>query len=588
MMSQHLIPPRWLQESSERLNQAIVIVNSTADSLKVYESYEQAGIYSKEVFSARLVDEKDDYSAKLKVANDFLVKLLKENDDLFNAKKKELDQAFNDIVLQRKKLIDDLVAWQKEKPKQVERDINELTATLKASSLTLEKRAEICKKFAVDPKDVDADKMKLILLQNFVYENEGYAEVVLDEKGNFKAINRLSHPACLIGSVDSLLKKSNKELLILAKNTKFQNLATAANTLVEANAKYDAMYKQFYGLEVVDNYHQSEINKITEELIPEVKKIIKKRIEVAKQLESECQDNYAKLRQEKDEFLAQIELLDTALNEANKKMASTAKQITDDDLYRELNSRAPFDAKLERVMGLHREAMIKAYQESEVAYLEAKPISDKASETFDVIMKKYRDIDKKYGYPRRESLDKLEAQTGKAISALVSNLIEAHANASLYKNDIKTQKRFVAEEQIYLLIKAEIDKHEFWSHQVSRIFGSCSKIGNTEVPTGIYEMNDVINKNDLYRTYSQKLQGFRSIAIDRVNAGTGFFARRTDSTTGRFYSLLSTLRLGPNTSEAELIRVRAMLNEMHGVKAPVPPQSRSAPVHVAPGRNLKG
>jgi hypothetical protein len=105
--------------------------------------------------------------------------------------------------------------------------------------------------------------------------------------------------------------------------------------------------------------------------------------------------------------------------------------------------------------------------------------------------------------------------------------------------DIK--KKVIQRDLVNLLIGVIEHNIHFWHEQISGFWGSKSEIMGISVPTGIALMYvelkkyDPKNENEL-----DILTNIRAIVNERKQAGMGIFAKRSESTTDKFYNTIKT------------------------------------------------
>lgn len=141
--------------------------------------------------------------------------------------------------------------------------------------------------------------------------------------------------------------------------------------------------------------------------------------------------------------------------------------------------------------------------------------------------------------PTSEKVQNLFRNLQKAFIEFDETLLKVNDN--LIRCD-KSHSEIVLDDLLNVIIRIA-NEATFWGKQVSPKWGSNSKIGKTEVPTGIAEIYKLMEKNKSNANKKEILEAIKKVCKSRIDSGIGFFAQRNLTTTDRFYRMIAGIDL---------------------------------------------
>lgn len=126
---------------------------------------------------------------------------------------------------------------------------------------------------------------------------------------------------------------------------------------------------------------------------------------------------------------------------------------------------------------------------------------------------------------------------------------KGHTSVSTVRSYIENNINIIGEAKYDLaltemlgLIRIAIEENvNFWHEQIDSFWGSSSKIGDVTVPNGISRMYEILNKPLM--SVQDKLRDIIGVASDKKSTHLGWFAKRSENTTDRFYQIIKDLTL---------------------------------------------
>jgi hypothetical protein len=567
---------KWLDEAQHELERVQSQLDAALRQMMEVKNKKEDGYYSNAVLHARVKKEKQCQDLFLELTNkkEENNKILKQNAELFNKKRLESISEIAEIHDFSRKLAANLERWQCD-AKNIRVDFEKAEVEFQR----VRQKVENNKKnwYLLGQGNVDKEKEYADFTKKFGHVAELTQR---DSNGYFtqcKSIGPL--PSFMaIANIDPS-KKTLAELKTLADLTEDSNLIQEAEKLINKVNEYNNKQKDLvsnggaYFKRVDKNAHEkliSEANEIATEYFAVINELLQESRSVIDEIEFDQKMWLSDVMLAGDPVEGFINKDRREFNRARREM-SKAFEVWVNGQKKALKQAEVCYAKNGEIVNVEvgkahkefekkRHNVFEKYQRLIASYTKGIRFCNEACEKKMEITKKYLQAGEKFGsfcveegysfiFKSRDSLQHLEEAIEIAEKVIDKN-----------KKMISVQKSLVLQVELVDLIEKAISNNlRFWNRQIS-FFGSHHAINDTKVPHGIAQLYRDLKLKDLYSS-QEILKIMKTTVKNRKIVGTGFFARRAETTTDKFYDLLLNLNIDEVTEDA-LEKTRAQLAQI--------------------------
>jgi hypothetical protein len=504
--------PAWFKFAMDDLHVIRSRMSVVRDSLVKAKEWHAPDFYSNEKL-LKLANKDQEYKVTLLNLDNEIeqhTKKLEHNNERYQKTLLEFSQVTAALELKRHALINQLIDW---------RNNNDLLfQKIELEFRSIKKQIGRDKKKSTDIAVINAyfpflrqfgDKVKLI-------ENaSGYIE-------NFVPLA----PRHVMQSDRELRVKNPLELNSFAISTQSTAIIQQAAQFVVESAADKKQYELF--IAKTPSWLKCVNTKICGDLDVSAKALTKAYDRAADDLGQRSSAVYGHILCEQDGIADEIKRATQALEKASQ--AFDAVNVTND--FNSIQS-----------LNVRRDIVTK-FDEVEKSYIAAKNLIDKVPDFSYQLMMKYKDAGDEFGVYRAQSVANFKVKTNKSLRDLKIFTEKSNVKITQASNKVEEIRLTVAKEDLLQLLQKAVEGNlDFWHDQVSWM-GSRSAVRKKTVPTGIAQMaEDLRLASAGKKSIDSVLQQLKNTATLRKQAGTGFFARRTLSTTDVFYDILHKLDL---------------------------------------------
>ncbi len=567
---------KWLDEAKHELERAQSQVDAVLCLMIEVKNKKEDGYYSNAVLHARVKKEKQcqELLSQLTNEKEEINKILKQNAELFNKKRMDSISDIAEIHDLTRKLAANLEQWQRD-AKKIRFDFEKAEEEFQC----IRQKVENNKKswYLIGQGGVDKEKE----YTDFAAKFSHVAELAQRDTNGYFTQCKSTKPLPSFMAIANIgpSRKTLAELKALADLTEDNNLVIEAEKLINKVNEYNNNQKNLVGN---GGAYFKRINQKThEKLIAEANDIVAEYFAAVNELLQESRAVIDEVELDQKIWLSDVMLagdpVDGFINKDRRDFDSARREMSkafemwvieqkkalkqNEVCYAKNGEIANTDvSKARKDFEKKRNNVFEKYQRLIASYTKGNEFCDEAAERKMEIARKYVQAGEKFGafrveegyyfiFKSRDSLQHLED----AIE-IAENVINKN------KKMIATQKSLVLQVELVDLIEKAISNNlGFWNRQVS-FFGSRYTINDTKVPHGIAQLYKDLKLRDLYSS-QEILKIMKNTVKNRKIAGTGFFARRAETTTDKFYDLLLNLNIDEVTEDA-LKKTRTQLAQI--------------------------
>lgn len=522
--------PKWLEESTQAY-QAFISQNELHYQLLLAaKDKHESGFYSNANLHSEVKKEQQckDILLKLQAEKETLNKELRENQELWEKKQVEVMEMDAKLKQSRSKLILDLIEWQY-KSRKARAPYDRATTEFNVIKARIEKNKSqndlvvLTKEYSEFLKNYG----EFVKLANSNADKQPGSPYLDECQSRIKltAIDVIEK----IPSHSELSKKSITELKALAALTEQQQLIQAASNCESELLEYEKAQRLIQegapaGLKKLNDQEHAQLILEAGHLANEYQLAANKKL-------SESKAALDAIDKEAEQLLDQIKMVtdsESPLNIARREYFSAKRKMPKD--------------VTKRVDPVILDEVIRKYDTLKdifTATLQFNAYNKKTELT-----RKYKETGEKFGVSQIDKITEFSKASKEAFAVFEEVTDLASGMVRDNQKTITDKKADLVLEKMLLLFKSAIENNvAFWNRQISWL-GSGYEINKVKVPHGIAKLHPRVKFMAMCPGPQEALKLLQDIVKKRIAAGHGFFARRTISTTDKFYNILNDINVG--------------------------------------------